>query len=144
MRRLRLYHFMRDVNTEFEVYLVKNFENTDSLKDREFIVSGSMKHAGYYTVEFPEAVRLDDNSKYAVVVKIKTPGAVHPIAIEYDVDERTENFDISDGEGYISLYGELWHSAEATQNCNVCLKAFTRYADTSKEDVQPEVNTEEQ
>ena len=136
--------YATDVNTEFEVYLVKNFENTDSLKDREFIVSGSMKHAGYYTVEFPEAVRLDDNSKYAVVVKIKTPGAVHPIAIEYDVDERTENFDISDGEGYISLYGELWHSAEATQNCNVCLKAFTRYADTSKEDVQPEVNTEEQ
>lgn len=136
--------YATDVNTEFEVYLVKNFENTDSLKDREFIVSGSMKHAGYYTVEFPEAVRLDDNSEYAVVVKIKTPGAVHPIAIEYDVDERTENFDISDGEGYISLYGELWHSAEATQNCNVCLKAFTRYADTSKEDVQPEVNTEEQ
>ena len=136
--------YATDVNTEFEVYLVKNFENADSLKDREFIVSGSMKHAGYYTVEFPEAVRLDDNSKYAVVVKIKTPGAVHPIAIEYDVDERTENFDISDGEGYISLYGELWHSAEATQNCNVCLKAFTRYADTSKEDVQPEVNTEEQ
>lgn len=136
--------YATDVNTEFEVYLVKNFENTDSLKDREFIVSGSMKYAGYYTVEFPEAVRLDDNSKYAVVVKIKTPGAVHPIAIEYDVDERTENFDISDGEGYISLYGELWHSAEATQNCNVCLKAFTRYADTSKEDVQPEVNTEEQ
>lgn len=135
--------YATDVNTEFEVYLVKNFENTDSLKDREFIVSGSMKYAGYYTVEFPEAVRLDDNSKYAVVVKIKTPGAVHPIAIEYDVDERTENFDISDGEGYISLYGELWHSAEATQNCNVCLKAFTRYADTSKEDVQPEVNTEE-
>lgn len=135
--------YATDVNTEFEVYLVKDFENTDSLKEREFIVSGSMKYAGYYTVEFPEAVELTDNGKYAVIVKIKTPGAVHPIAIEYDVDERTENFDISDGEGYISLYGELWHSAEQTQNCNVCLKAFTRYADTTMEDVQPEVNTEE-
>lgn len=121
--------YVTDKNTEFEVYLVQNFENMDSLKDRTFIVSGSMQYAGYYTVDFPEAVRLDDNSKYAVIVRIKTPGAVRPIAIEYDVDERTENFDITDGEGYISLYGELWHSAEATQGCNVCLKAFTRYVD---------------
>lgn len=126
--------YATDKNTEFEVYLVQNFENTDSLKDREFIVSGSMQYAGYYTVEFPEPVRLPDHSKYAVIVKIKTPGAIHPIAIEYNVDERTENFDISDGEGYISLYGELWHSAEATQNCNVCLKAFTRYVDDDAAD----------
>lgn len=126
--------YATDKNTEFEVYLVQNFQDTDSLKDRAFIVSGSMQYAGYYTVEFPEPVRLSDHSKYAVIVKIKTPGAVHPIAIEYNVDERTENFDITDGEGYISLYGELWHSAEATQNCNVCLKAFTRYVDDDAEE----------
>lgn len=126
--------YATDKNTEFEVYLVRDFKNSDSLKDREFIVSGSMQYAGYYTVEFPEPVRLPDYGKYAVIVKIKTPGAVHPIAIEYNVDERTENFDIADGEGYISLYGELWHSAEATQNCNVCLKAFTRYVSEDSED----------
>ncbi|MBQ8912967.1 MAG: hypothetical protein IJ054_02855 [Lachnospiraceae bacterium] len=50
------------------------------------------------------------------------------------MDERTENFDISDGEGYISLYGESWHSAEKTQNCNVCLKAFTNYVSDGKEE----------
>jgi len=116
-------------NTEFEVYLVQNFKDHTSLKNREFLVSGSTKYAGYYTVDLPEPIRLSDNSKFAVVVKIKTPGAVHPIAIEYNADERTANFDITDGEGYISLYGELWHSAETTQNCNVCLKAFTSYVD---------------
>ena len=120
-------------NTEFEVYFVKDFVNEESLKDREFIVAGSTKHAGYYTVYFPSAKRLTDNGKYAVIVKVKTPGAVHPIAIEYNADERTENFDISDGEGYISLFGELWHSAEETQNCNVCLKAFTNYVDENAE-----------
>jgi len=50
---------------------------------------------------------------------------VHPIAIEYNADERTASFDISDGEGYISLYGEMWHRAETSEKCNVCLKAFT-------------------
>ena len=94
-------------------------------KNRELVTSGSMQYAGYYTVDFPEEIELDDNERYAVVVKIKTPGAVHPIAIEYNADERTASFDISDGEGYISLYGEMWHRAETSEKCNVCLKAFT-------------------
>lgn len=117
--------YATDKDTEFEVYYVDDFTGKESFKERKFAVSGSMKYAGYYTVDLPEPVRLKDNSRFAVIVKIKTPGAVHPIAIEYNVDERTENFDITDGEGYISLYGELWHSAEGTQECNVCLKAFT-------------------
>lgn len=127
-------------DTEFEVYLVQNYVDENSLKNREFIVSGSTKYAGYYTVDFPEPVRLSDKSKYAVVVKIYTPGAVHPIAIEYNADERTANFDISDGEGYISLYGELWHSAEETQNCNVCLKAFTNYVEDDESKPEKDEN----
>ncbi|MBE5944602.1 MAG: hypothetical protein E7258_06750 [Lachnospiraceae bacterium] len=121
--------YATDKDTEFEVYIVQNFAGTEDFQRREFLVAGNTKYAGYYTVPLPEPVRLDDNAKYAVVVKIRTPGAIHPIAIEYDVDDRTENFDITDGEGYISLYGELWHSAEQTQECNVCLKAFTNYVD---------------
>lgn len=114
-------------NTDFEVYFVENFEGDKSLKNRQFVVSGNTKYAGYYTVDFPEPIRLRDRNKYAVVVKLKTPGVIHPVAIEYDVDERTANFDITDGEGYISLYGEVWYSAEEKENCNVCLKAFTNY-----------------
>ena len=126
--------YATDKNTSFEVYLVQNFKDESSFENRELLTSGSMKYAGYYTVRIPEPVRLSDKSKYAVVVKIHTPNAIHPIAIEYNVDERTENFDITDGEGYISLYGEIWHNAEKTQNCNVCLKAFTNYVSDGGED----------
>lgn len=111
--------------TEFDVYVVRDFVNEESLKEREFVVSGSMKYAGYYTVDFPEEIELSDGERFAVVVKIKTPNEEHPVAIEYNIDERTENVDISDGEGYISLYGELWQNVESKENCNVCLKAFT-------------------
>ena len=117
--------YATDKDTEFEVYVVKDYEDKESFKSREFVAAGNTKYAGYYTVDLPEGIRLTDNERFAVVVKIKTPGAVHPIAIEYNSDERTENFDISDGEGYISLYGEMWHSSEETQQSNVCLKAFT-------------------
>ncbi len=117
--------YATDKNTEFEVYVVRNFKDVTSFKTRELVTSGSMKYAGYYTVDFPEEIELEDHERYAVVVNIKTPGAVHPIAIEYNADERTASFDISDGEGYISLYGEMWHRAESSEKCNVCLKAFT-------------------
>ena len=132
--------YATDEDTEFEVYVVRNFENVDSFKSREFVVSGSMKHAGYYTVDFPEAIPLGDHERYAVVVKIRTPGAVHPIAIEYNADERSDSFDISDGEGYISLYGEMWHRAETSEKCNVCLKAFTNKTGTTKQKTKNTTN----
>ncbi len=112
-------------DTKFSVYLVRNFKNEDSLTEREFLMLGETRYAGYYTAKLYEPVELEDNSDFAVVVYITTPGTERPIAIEYNVDDRTAQVDISDGQGYISLYGEAWHSAELTQDCNICLKAFT-------------------
>ena len=57
-------------------------------------------------------------------MSIKTPGSERPIAIECDAGERTKDFDITDGEGYMSLYGENWMRAEDNE-ANICLKAFT-------------------
>lgn len=117
--------YATDVNTSYKVYVVPKFEDADSLNQRTLVAEGSFDNAGYYTVRLDKAVTLEDNQKYAVVVYIETPGSIHPVAIEYDADERTKNFDITDGEGYISLYGSKWANTEETQNCNLCLKAFT-------------------
>ncbi len=132
--------YATDVNSRFEVYVVRNFKDESSFKDRGFLVAGTMQYAGYYTVDLPNPVPLGDEERFAVVIKITTPGAVHPIAIEYNADERSGNFDISDGEGYISLYGENWHSAEQTQQCNVCLKAFTNYMDADGNVIKPDTD----
>lgn len=112
-------------DTEFEVYLVQNYKNEDSFANKQFVTSGSMKYSGYYTVRLPEAIRLSDNDRFAVVVKIKSAGNEYPIAVEVASDDHNMQFDISDGEGYISRYGEVWHCVEDTQECNLCLKAFT-------------------
>lgn len=117
--------YATDVDTTYQVYVVPEFENEDSLNDRKLVAEGSFEQAGYYTVRLDEAVKLKDNQKFAVVVHIQTPGAIHPVAIEYDADSRTREFDITDGEGYISLYGNKWMSAEKNKDCNLCLKAFT-------------------
>lgn len=84
-----------------------------------------MQYEGYYTINLKEAVPLPDDRKFAVVVHANTQDSTMPIAIEYNNDEKTANFDITDGEGYISLYGTKWSSAEQENDCNVCLKAFT-------------------
>ncbi|HBE10762.1 MAG TPA: hypothetical protein DCY81_09575, partial [Lachnospiraceae bacterium] len=89
-----------------------------------------IKYSGYYTVRINDDVNLKPNEKYAVVVRIETKGSTKPIAVEYKADQRTEMADITDGEGYISLHGELWHRVEE-EGCNVCLKAFTN--DVSEE-----------
>jgi len=112
-------------NTGYEVYFVPNFRDTESFKNMRPVISGEFLNAGYYTVDFDESIMLSEGEKFAVIVKIKTPDAERPIAVEYAVDKSTQTVDLSDGEGYISLQGTVWESTEKMQNCNVCLKAFT-------------------
>lgn len=59
------------------------------------------------------------------MIKITTPGAVHPAAIEYDAGDGKCRIDLTDGEGYLSPDGKQWERAEKTQECNLCLKAYT-------------------
>ena len=117
--------YATDAKTTYEVYVATNFEDTDDLANKKLVASGEMEYAGYSTVNLDDVVKLPDEKKFAVIVHITTPGSKYPIAIEYDADSMTDSFDISDGEGYISLYGNQWYSAEKERKCNVCLKAFT-------------------
>lgn len=112
-------------STEYEVYFVENFESAKSLNKRTLLQSGSFSNAGYYTVVFDEPVLLRKDQKYAVVVRIRTPGAIYPVAVEYRSDWTTGIVDLEDGESFISLKGQSWEHVEKTKECNVCLKVFT-------------------
>ena len=112
-------------NTTFSVFIVPDYKDESSLNSKRIeIGKGETRYSGYYTVDLTQDVELRKGQKYAVIVSIKTPGSEKPIAIECDAGKRTEGLDLSDGEGYMSLYGEVWHSAEE-ENANICLKAFT-------------------
>ncbi len=111
--------------TSYELFVVKNFENADSLENRRKVASGSVTNAGYYTIPFDKGVAVDEGEKYAIVLHITTPGSVHPMAVEYAAGAFTAEADLTDGEGYISAYGRKWDSAENDQQCNLCLKAYS-------------------
>lgn len=116
-------------NTYYDVYVIQNYTDTSSYSDMEYMMSGYFEDAGYYTVDFGKEISLAKGSQFAVVVRIKTQGAIHPIAIEYNEGELITQADISDGNGYISYDGVIWEHVESTYNCNVCLKAFTDVGD---------------
>ncbi|MBO5279557.1 MAG: cell surface protein [Lachnospiraceae bacterium] len=116
--------YATDKDTEYEIYVVHDFEDTYSFKEKQLLKTGKFTNAGYYTVPVKKEVQLKAGERFAVVVKVTTPNAQRPIAIEYAADKATESVDLSDGEGYMSLYGNVWESAEE-KNCNICLKAYT-------------------
>lgn len=111
--------------TSYELYIVKDFQNTDSLEERIKVAEGSVANAGYYTIKFDKDIQVEANEKFAVILHITTPGSVHPMAIEYAADEITANAELADGEGYISIGGSRWENTEKNQNCNLCLKVYS-------------------
>lgn len=113
-------------DTSYELYTARHLEinGASALSAPVFAGSGKMKYSGFYTVPLEKSLKLDEGEKFAVIVKITTPGAVHPAAIEYDGGEGVAQVDLSDGEGYLSRDGKRWERVEETLGCNLCLKAY--------------------
>ena len=117
-------------NTSYQVYTVTDAEGSSQFGRRRKVASGEVANAGYYTVLLDKTVTLEAGERFAVIVEITTPGAIHPVAIEYSSPDKGLTVDLSDGEGYISYRGSSWERVETEQNCNVCLKAYTRNVDS--------------
>lgn len=112
-------------DSEYAIYVVRNFEDESSFENRVPVASGKLRNAGYYTVKFNQEISVNANERYAVVLRITTPGAVHPLAIEYAADDATKDVILDDGEGYISVSGSEWENVRNVEDCNICIKAFS-------------------
>ncbi len=113
----------------YELYVVPEFSDEESLNERMFAINGYLQYGGYHTVELPEDVRarLQPGQRFALVIRIKTQGAIYPIAVEYAQEEGTKgNVTLEDGESYISDKGKLWSRTEEECESNVCLKAYVK------------------
>ncbi len=113
-------------DTSYEVYTVKDVSGSAQFGRRRLAASGILKNAGFYTIDLRRSIELEPGERFAVIVSVKTPGAVHPVAVEYNSPDKDLSVDLSDGEGYISYRGSVWERVESGQECNVCLKAYTK------------------
>ena len=116
-------------NAVYHVYTAK--VDADAAMDvsfagRTLVAEGHVEQSGYYTIPFSQELPAEAGEKFAVLVHIEAPGTSEPVAIEYCSGSRLSNVDIGDGEGYISADGSTWQRTETTEECNVCLKAYSR------------------
>ena len=115
-------------HSDYQVYLVHSFERTDSFGNALLLAEGSLEGIGFFTVEAREAQELEAGERFAVMVRLRTDGSKKPVAVELKKDAYTRNVTTEGKEGYLSLNGEVWESAEEKYGTNICLKAYTRTA----------------
>ncbi len=113
-------------NAACDLYLIHDFDGTDSFEQMEFLQSAVFSELGYYTVDLDSPVQLREGERFAVAVKIDAPGETNPVAVEYRSDEYTQNVTTQGKESYISRYGINWENTQEKFDTNVCLKVYTR------------------
>lgn len=113
-------------DSQYELYVVRQFENENSLEKMIPVASGKLRNAGYYTIDFDQKIQVEAGERYAIVLHIITPGSVHPMAIEYAADSVTKNVILDDGESYISFNGIRWSSVDLVEKSNLCIKVFSK------------------
>lgn len=111
-------------NTEYEIYAVPKFLDERSFLEKYLVAKGKLKDEGFYTIDLQKPLAVDEGENFALAVRIITENAEYPVAVECQVPGLSENADISDGRGYLSLQGNLWEHVEETKEYNICLKAY--------------------
>ena len=120
--------YATDEDTEYEVYVAEEAGEGGALTLGPPVCEGRFSKTGFYTVELPAPAELRAGERFAVAVFVRTPGSIHPVAIEYqnkEPEKAMAQVDLNDGEGYISADGRFWTRVETEQDSNVCLKAYT-------------------
>lgn len=112
-------------DTSYTIYKTMDFQRPLSIMNRQKIQSGTLKNAGFYTIPLKETIEVEAGQRFALIIRIETPGVEYPAASEYRANEITEHVTIDDGEGYISADGYRWERTETKYECNLCLKVYT-------------------
>ncbi|MGM9937299.1 MAG: lectin like domain-containing protein [Candidatus Ornithomonoglobus sp.] len=120
-------------NTQYEIYVIADYQSEQSLSCLgEPVISGMMEDMGYHTVNLKNDIALKQGTRFAVAVKLYTPGETCHICCEHPNEYRSKASAGKD-ESYLSHDGINWIDATTiVDNMNVCLKAFT---DTGEDNV---------
>jgi C1A family cysteine protease len=113
-------------NAEWKASIYTNVVGGPAGRTPVSTMSGTFGLPGYHTVTLDNKVPLKAGEKFSVVVWIKTPGYVYPIAVEYPYKGFSSKATAHAGESYVSADGNSWTDITTTlTNTNVCLKAFS-------------------
>ncbi len=119
--------FVPNHNTNYKVYMVKNYQGTQSFADKVEVKSGHFDYAGYYIVRFNRPVTVGANTKFAPVVYFSS-NERYVIPVEKKLRGYSSKATGSRGQSYTSTNGVDFadiNESSRLRNANVCLKAFS-------------------
>jgi hypothetical protein len=91
--------------------------------------TGTILTAGYHTIPLATPVSVTAGSRFAVVVRLQTPGFKYPVPVELAVSGESSAAASHPGESYTSGDGSSWSDlTKWDATANVCLKAFSNKA----------------
>lgn len=114
----------------YEIYVVDDFVDEASLVINSTPVkTGTIHEMGYHTIELDEYIKLDAGKRFAVIVRLIRDDAIANMYVEklWARNIKMEHFD---NVGFYSSDGKHW--SEVDSKTNVCIKAFTDFADINK------------
>lgn len=118
-------------DSNYEVYVCNNYTGMNDLtSNRVLKASGSISEKGYHTIKLSSAVPVTSGKKFAVIIKVTTPGFGYQIPIEDSYSGYSSEATASAGQSYVSSSGSSWSDLTSVYDytANVCIKAFTTQA----------------
>lgn len=119
-------------NTSYQISFRRNV--TTSPRTGEIIAgsSGTVELPGYHTVAMAQPMAVSAGQRFAVIVKLDTPGYQFPIPLETRIQGYSASSEANAGEGFVSPDGSNWTdliTIGGHSNSSVCIKAFTTALD---------------
>jgi len=121
--------------TSYEIYIYDSYEvhshdtyDGMSFQDDDLLgsISGTVSHAGYYTVTLPSPIELRKDDDFAIVIKFTTPGYNFPVPIEKPIERYSSGATANAGESYVSSDGRCFVDiTDNFPNTNICIKGLT-------------------
>ena len=114
------------VGNSYEIFVYGNVSGAPSSGGLIASQSGTLPLPGYHRVTLDPTAVVEAGTKFAVVVRLTTPGYTSPLAVEYPEGGYSDKAKANAGESFVSTDGQTWTDLTTLEpNANVCLKAFT-------------------
>jgi len=121
--------YTTDLNCNYVINIYNNTEsNSINQVTPTLTQSGTIINAGYHTVPLNSRVQLNTGQKFSVVLELKNPDYLYPIAVEMPVSNYSSQATANASESFVSPDGKTWTDVTTEtgySNTNVCIKAFT-------------------
>ena len=142
--------FVAESNTVLKAFGLYTFGSSSFLVNitvngvSKFVQTGDLVGAGYHTVRLDNFLSIFKGDTFRINVKLTTPDSLFPIAIESKRGQYSEKATAQSNQSFISPDGVSWYDISqktvvskfyndlnrmGLEQTNVCLKAYTEYAD---------------